>query len=54
MVEARAERERPPDPERGLGVAPGRWLAFTQLAVLALLLVTVWNRCARALREAVA
>jgi CDP-diacylglycerol--glycerol-3-phosphate 3-phosphatidyltransferase len=36
----------------GLGVAPGRWLVFTELAVLALLLATVWNRCARALREA--
>jgi len=36
----------------GLGVAPGPWLVAAQGAILALLLVTVWNRAARALREA--
>jgi len=35
-----------------LGVPPGTWLDVAQGAVLALLLATVWNRCARALREA--
>ena len=36
----------------GLGVKPGTWLVAIQGAILALLLVTVWNRAARALREA--
>ena len=36
----------------GLGVTPGPWLVAAQGAILALLLVTVWNRAARALREA--
>ncbi len=36
----------------GLGVQPGPWLVAVQCAILALLLVTVWNRAARALREA--
>jgi len=36
----------------GLGVKPGTWLVVIQGAILALLLVTVWNRAARALREA--
>ena len=36
----------------GVGIAPGRWLTWTQVAVLGLLVVTVWNRCARALKEA--
>jgi CDP-diacylglycerol--glycerol-3-phosphate 3-phosphatidyltransferase len=36
----------------GLGVMPGPWLVAAQAAILALLLVTVWNRAARALREA--
>jgi CDP-diacylglycerol--glycerol-3-phosphate 3-phosphatidyltransferase len=36
----------------GLGVRPGPWLVAAQGAILALLLVTVWNRAARALREA--
>ena len=36
----------------GLGVRPGSWLVWVQGAILALLLVTVWNRAARALREA--
>jgi CDP-diacylglycerol--glycerol-3-phosphate 3-phosphatidyltransferase len=36
----------------GLGMAPGQWLSVTLAAVLGLLLVTVWNRCTRALREA--
>lgn len=36
----------------GLGVKPGMWLVVAQGAILALLLVTVWNRAARALREA--
>jgi CDP-diacylglycerol--glycerol-3-phosphate 3-phosphatidyltransferase len=35
----------------GLGVRPGPWLVAAQGAILALLLVTVWNRAARALRE---
>jgi CDP-diacylglycerol---glycerol-3-phosphate 3-phosphatidyltransferase len=35
----------------GLGVRPGAWLVVAQCAILALLLVTVWNRAARALRE---
>ncbi len=36
----------------GLGVKPGAWLLPAQGAILALLLVTVWNRAARALRAA--
>jgi len=36
----------------GLGVKPGTWLVAIQGAVLVLLLVTVWNRAARALEEA--
>ena len=36
----------------GLGVKAGPWLVVAQGGVLALLLVTVWNRAARALREA--
>jgi CDP-diacylglycerol--glycerol-3-phosphate 3-phosphatidyltransferase len=36
----------------GLGVTPGPWLVAAQGALLALLLVTVWNRAWRALREA--
>ena len=36
----------------GLGVPPGTWLVAVQGAILVLLLVTVWNRAARALREA--
>jgi CDP-diacylglycerol--glycerol-3-phosphate 3-phosphatidyltransferase len=36
----------------GLGVPPGTWLVAVQGATLVLLLVTVWNRAARALREA--
>jgi CDP-diacylglycerol--glycerol-3-phosphate 3-phosphatidyltransferase len=36
----------------GLGVKPGMWLVVAQGTILALLLVTVWNRAARALREA--
>jgi len=36
----------------GLGVKPGTWLVMAQSATLALLFVTVWNRAARALREA--
>jgi CDP-diacylglycerol--glycerol-3-phosphate 3-phosphatidyltransferase len=36
----------------GLGVKGGVWLVAAQGAILALLLVTVWNRAARALREA--
>jgi len=36
----------------GLGVTPGTWLVVAQAAILVLLLVTVWNRAARALREA--
>ena len=36
----------------GLGVAPGGWLLAIQGVIVALLLVTVWNRAARALREA--
>jgi len=36
----------------GLGVNAGAWLVVVQGGVLALLLVTVWNRAARALREA--
>jgi CDP-diacylglycerol--glycerol-3-phosphate 3-phosphatidyltransferase len=35
----------------GLGVRPGAWLVVAQGGVLALLLVTVWNRAAHALRE---
>ncbi len=35
----------------GLGVKPGSWLVVVQGAVMALLLVTVCNRAARALRE---
>ena len=35
----------------GLGVRPGAWLVVAQCAILPLLLVTVWNRAARALRE---
>jgi CDP-diacylglycerol--glycerol-3-phosphate 3-phosphatidyltransferase len=35
----------------GLGEQPGSWLVVVQGAILALLLVTVWNRAARALRE---
>jgi CDP-diacylglycerol--glycerol-3-phosphate 3-phosphatidyltransferase len=35
----------------GLGVKPGAWLVAIQGGVLALLLVTVWNRAARALEE---
>ncbi len=35
----------------GLGLKPGTWLVAAQGAILALLLVTVWNRAARALRE---
>ena len=36
----------------GLGVTPGAWLVAAQGAIFALLLMTVWNRAARALREA--
>lgn len=36
----------------GLGMKPGIWLVVVQAGILALLLVTVWNRAARALREA--
>jgi CDP-diacylglycerol--glycerol-3-phosphate 3-phosphatidyltransferase len=36
----------------GVGVAPGPWLGAALAAILALLAVTVWNRGARALREA--
>jgi CDP-diacylglycerol---glycerol-3-phosphate 3-phosphatidyltransferase len=36
----------------GLGLEPGAWLLAVQAAILGLLLVTVWNRGARALREA--
>jgi CDP-diacylglycerol--glycerol-3-phosphate 3-phosphatidyltransferase len=36
----------------GLGVRPGTWLVVVQGGVLVLLLVTVWNRAAHALREA--
>ena len=36
----------------GVGVGPGGWLTWTLGAVLLLLLVTVGNRCARALAEA--
>ena len=36
----------------GLGVNAGAWLVVVQGGVLALLLVTVWNRAARALGEA--
>lgn len=36
----------------GLGVKPGMWLVAIQGAILVLLLVTVWNRAARALEEA--
>ena len=35
----------------GRGVRPGAWLVVAQGAILALLLVTVWNRAAHALRE---
>jgi CDP-diacylglycerol--glycerol-3-phosphate 3-phosphatidyltransferase len=35
----------------GLGVRPGAWLVVAQGGVLTLLLVTVWNRAAHALRE---
>jgi CDP-diacylglycerol---glycerol-3-phosphate 3-phosphatidyltransferase len=35
----------------GLGVRPGPWLVAAQGAILALLLLTVWNRAARALKE---
>jgi CDP-diacylglycerol--glycerol-3-phosphate 3-phosphatidyltransferase len=35
----------------GLGVGPGSWLLAVQVAILALSLVTVWNRAARALAE---
>jgi CDP-diacylglycerol--glycerol-3-phosphate 3-phosphatidyltransferase len=37
----------------GVGVPPGRWLLAAQAAILALLLVTIWNRARRALHEAV-
>lgn len=36
----------------GLGVRPGTWIVAAQGFVLVLLLATVWNRAARALREA--
>ena len=36
----------------GLGVPPGAWLLAVQVALVLLLLATVWNRCARALAEA--
>ncbi len=36
----------------GLGLTPGPWLVAAQGAILALLLLTVWNRAARGLREA--
>jgi len=36
-----------------LGVPPGAWLVALQAVLLALLVATVWNRGARALREAV-
>lgn len=35
----------------GLGVRPGAWLVVAQGGVLTLLLLTVWNRAAHALRE---
>jgi CDP-diacylglycerol--glycerol-3-phosphate 3-phosphatidyltransferase len=35
----------------GLGLRPGAWLVVVQGGVLVLLLVTVWNRAAHALRE---
>ena len=35
-----------------LGVPPGAWLVAVQAVLIALLLATVWNRGARALREA--
>jgi CDP-diacylglycerol--glycerol-3-phosphate 3-phosphatidyltransferase len=35
----------------GLGVRPGAWLVVVQGGVLVLLVVTVWNRAAHALRE---
>lgn len=38
----------------GLGVPPGAWLLAVQVALVLLLLATVWNRCARALGEAAA
>ena len=33
-------------------VPPGAWLLAVQVALVLLLLATVWNRCARALAEA--
>jgi CDP-diacylglycerol---glycerol-3-phosphate 3-phosphatidyltransferase len=36
----------------GMGVAPGAWLSLVLWLVAALLALTVWNRAARALREA--
>jgi CDP-diacylglycerol--glycerol-3-phosphate 3-phosphatidyltransferase len=36
----------------GLGLAPGAWLPGVEVALVVLLLATVWNRAARALAEA--